>query len=52
MKASKFLDAQKSFIFKQGDGSVPVAKTCRNAGIGNFASCSAMPLTRLSFRES
>lgn len=34
MKASKFSDAQKAFILKQGaDGSIPVAKLCRKAGI-------------------
>ncbi len=33
MKASKFSDAQKAFILKQGDGGVPVAKICRKAGI-------------------
>ncbi|NSZ77049.1 hypothetical protein G6L74_25225 [Agrobacterium tumefaciens] len=52
MKASKFSDAQKSFIFKQGDDGVSVAAICRKAGIGNFTNLSAMPLTRLSFRES
>lgn len=33
MKASKFLDAQKAFILKQGDDGVPVAEICRTAGI-------------------
>ena len=32
MKASKFSDAQKAFILKQGDG-FPVAEICRRAGI-------------------
>jgi putative transposase len=32
MKASKFSDAQKAFILKQGSG-VPVADICRKAGI-------------------
>jgi putative transposase len=33
MKASKFSDAQKAFILKQGADGVPVADICRNAGI-------------------
>ena len=34
MKASKFTDAQKAFILKQGADGVPVADICRRAGIG------------------
>jgi len=33
MKASKFSDAQKAFILKQGDDGVSVAEICRKAGI-------------------
>lgn len=33
MKASKFTDAQKAFILKQGADGVPVAEICRKAGI-------------------
>ena len=33
MKASKFSDAQKAFILKQGEGGVTVAEICRKAGI-------------------
>lgn len=33
MKASKFSDAQKAFILKQGDEGVSVAEICRKAGI-------------------
>jgi putative transposase len=33
MKASKFTDAQKAFIIKQGEDGVPVAEVCRKAGI-------------------
>jgi putative transposase len=33
MKASKFSDAQKAFILKQGDEGMPVADVCRKAGI-------------------
>lgn len=33
MKASKFSDAQKAFILKQGADGIPVAETCRRAGI-------------------
>ena len=33
MKASKFTDAQKAFILKQGGDGLPVADICRKAGI-------------------
>ena len=33
MRASKFSDAQKAFIIKQGNEGVPVAEICRKAGI-------------------
>ena len=33
MKASKFTDAQKAFILKQGEQGIPVAEICRKAGI-------------------
>ena len=33
MKASKFTDAQKAFILKQGADGVSVAEICRRAGI-------------------
>jgi len=33
MKASKFTDAQKAFVIKQGDEGTPVAEVCRKAGI-------------------
>jgi len=33
MKASRFWDAQKAFILKQGADGVPVADICRKAGI-------------------
>jgi putative transposase len=33
MKASKFSDAQKVFILKQGFDGMPVADICRKAGI-------------------
>lgn len=33
VKSSKFSDAQKAFILKQGDDGVPVAEICRKAGI-------------------
>ena len=35
MKASKFSDAQKAFILKQGTDGVPVADICRRAGISD-----------------
>ncbi|SEM68444.1 Transposase [Roseovarius tolerans] len=33
MKASKFSDARKAFIIKQGEEGTPVAEICRKAGI-------------------
>jgi putative transposase len=33
MKASKFSDAQKAFILKQGNDGVSVAEICRKAAI-------------------
>ena len=33
MKASKFSDAQKAFILKQGADGMPVADICRKVGI-------------------
>lgn len=33
MKASKFSDAQKAFIIRQGEEGVPVGELCRKAGI-------------------
>ena len=33
MKGSKFSDAQKAFILKQAADGVPVAETCRKAGL-------------------
>jgi len=33
MKASKFTDAQKAFIIKQGEEGTTVAEICRKAGI-------------------
>jgi putative transposase len=33
MKPSKFSDAQKAFILKQGADGMPVADICRKAGI-------------------
>lgn len=33
MKASRFSDAQKAFILKQGADGIPVTEICRRAGI-------------------
>jgi len=33
MNASKFSDAQKAFIIKQGEDGTPVAEICRKSGI-------------------
>jgi len=35
MKASKFTDAQKAFILRQGEDGTPVAEVCRKAGISS-----------------
>ena len=37
MKASRFSDAQKAFILKQGADGIPVADICRKAGISQAA---------------
>jgi putative transposase len=34
MKASRFTDAQKAFIIRQGEEGTPVAEICRKAAIG------------------
>ena len=33
MKSSKFSDAQKAYVLRQGEEGVPVAEICRKAGI-------------------
>lgn len=33
MRASKFTDAQKAFIIKQGEAGIPVGEICRKAAI-------------------
>jgi putative transposase len=33
LKGSKFTDAQKAFIIKQGEEGAPVAEICRKSGI-------------------
>ena len=33
MKASRFTEAQKAFVLKQGEEGTPVAEVCRTAGI-------------------
>ena len=48
MKASKFTDAQKAFILKQGADGGPVVEICRKAGISqatyfNWAMRYALP---------
>ena len=37
MKASKFTDARKAFIIKQGEEGTTVAEICRKAGISQAA---------------
>ena len=45
MKVSRFSDAQKAFIPKQGSDGVPATEICRKAGISDLlpgsASCRA-----------
>jgi len=38
MKSSKFTEAQKAFILKQGEQGTPIAEICRKAGISQ-ATC-------------
>ena len=38
MKASKFTDAHKAFIIKQGEEGTLVAEICRKAGISQATS--------------
>jgi putative transposase len=33
VKASRFTEAQKAFVLKQGAEGLPVAEVCRKAGI-------------------
>ena len=33
MKSSKFSDAQKAYVLRQGEEGVPIAEVCRKAGI-------------------
>ena len=33
MKASRFTDAQKAFVIKQGEEGKPIAEICREVGI-------------------
>jgi putative transposase len=33
MKASRFTDAQKAFVIRQGEEGTPVGEVCRKAGI-------------------
>ena len=33
MKASKFSDAQKAYVLRQGEDGVPVVEVCRKADI-------------------
>ena len=40
MKASRFSDAQKAFVLKQGEEGTPVAEICRKTGIDQATYCS------------
>ena len=50
MKASRFSDAQKAFILKQGADGVPVADICRRAGISQAGAVS-LTATRLRLAD-
>jgi putative transposase len=39
MKTSKFTDAQKAFVIKQGEEGTPVAVVCHTAGISQATFC-------------
>lgn len=39
MKASKFSDAQKAFIVRQGEDGTAVEEICRKAGISQATYC-------------
>ena len=45
MKASRFSDAQKAFILKQGADGVPVADICRKSGISQATYSIHPPIT-------
>jgi len=38
MKASRFSDAQKAFVLKQGEEGTPVAEICRKTGTSQATS--------------
>jgi len=44
MKASKFTEAQKAFILKQGEEGTSVAEICRKAGISQATSRTESPV--------
>ena len=55
MRASKFTDAQKAFIIKQGEAGIPVAEICRKAGISqatNFNLSEADQKSHRDFRQT
>ncbi|PZV35964.1 hypothetical protein B5V02_22265 [Mesorhizobium kowhaii] len=52
MKASKFSDAQKAFILKQGAYGIPVAEICRRAGISQEITAENSKSERSSFLGS
>ena len=60
MRASKFPDAQKAIILRQGEEGIPVAEICRKAGISqathfnwknNFAGLMPSEMKRLKQLE-
>ncbi len=52
MKASKFSDAQKAFILKQGHDGVAVAEICSKAGISQAANIAIIERVMLMTPEN
>ncbi|MCP1470677.1 putative transposase [Sphingobium sp. OAS761] len=50
MKASRFSDAHKTFILKQGAHGVPVTDICRKAGISQASFFSSLKRERIRRR--
>lgn len=51
MRASRFSDAQKAFILKQGADGVPVEEICRRAGISQVTWATKAPSFNMRVRH-
>jgi putative transposase len=51
-KASKFSDAQKAFILKQGADGMPAAEICRKAGISQATHLHCLVYRKCSLRQN